>query len=256
MDPDLWTKLYGTKSSTKLVACYLQASSHNPAGIFRIRPEEIAMNTGLKMTEVATGLKELHSKKVVLWDQAESMVFLVGFAEVQGLNPKVCRSIIGELIRLGPSPLTVRAAQIPQLKSQDKEGWDRLSIAYGEGMDTLQSVSLSEEGESEGETPRLKPKVDALLDRMREGWPKGEDGRLYRFDRAKARGELKKIPIEKWPSPEDLVDGVKRWKGAWDRNGFQHKASTFITDRLWEQSPTGKLTKTRQITAPSLIKGD
>lgn len=264
MDPDLWTKLYGTKSSTKLVACYLQVSAHNPAGIFRVRPEEIAMNTGLKMVDVVHGLLELNETGVVLWDRDESMVFLVGYAEVQGLNPKVCRSIISELTRLGRSALTIRAAQIPQLKAQEPDAWHRLSVAYGEGIHTLQSVCLSSEGESEGEK-RVQVKLEArkeprfvklILDTMREEWPRGEDGRLYRFDRAKARSELKKIPADDFPTRDVVVEGVRRWKRAWASNGFQHNASRFVTDRLWEQSPTGKRTRSEQITAPSLIKGE
>ena len=260
IDPDIWTKLYGTKSSTKLVAVCLQASSQNPAGIFRIRPEEIAMKTGLKVNEVETGLRELNEREIVLWDQAETMVFIVGFAEVQGMNPKVARSITSELVRLGPSPLTVRASQIPSLRSQDTEGWDRLSIAYGEAMHTLQSVSLSEEGESEGETRDRRPRpkatvwIEDLLDHMRDSWPRGDGGKLYRFDRADSRRELKKLSPGNRPTINEVVAGVKRWSKSWNSNGFQHKASTFVRDRLWEQATDGKRLA-KQITSKALIKG-
>lgn len=185
------------------------------------------------------------------------MVFIIGYAEVQGINPKVARSILSELVRLGPSPLTVQAAKIPQLRAQDREGWDRLSVAYGEAIDTLQSVCLSPEGEPEGGKPvKAPPLVEQLLDAMREHWPKGDDGRLYRFDRGKSRTELKKIPKAEMPTASDLVDGVKRWKTAWEQNGFQHNASRFISERLWQQSPKGPKQRAQQITAKPLIQGD
>lgn len=255
-DPDIWTKLYGTKSSTKLVACCLHNSSPNSAGIFRIRPEEVAMKTGLKVTEVEAALVELNDRKYVMWDRDETLVFLVGYAQVQGMNPKVSRSITSELVRLGPSPLTVQAAHIPQLRAQDPEGWDRVSIAYAEAMHTLQSVCLSEGGEFEGgKTPRKRPAqwVETLLDAMRQEWPRGEDGKLYRFDRASARRELLKIPKAERPEVETVVEGVKRWTVAWAA-GYQHNASRFVRDRLWDQAANGKAAKQQPVTSRPLIK--
>jgi hypothetical protein len=89
---------------------------------------------------------------------------------------------------------------------------------------------------------------------MRGAWPRDEAGRLYRFDRTKTRKELQKIPVENLPPIEDLLAGVNRWKRTWDKNGFQHNASRFVSERLWEQSPTGKRPRSEQITARSLFK--
>ncbi|GAG47636.1 unnamed protein product, partial [marine sediment metagenome] len=104
------------------------------------------------------------------------------------------------------------------------------------------------EGEFEGEGVWLEQTLDA----MKKIWPRDPDGKLFRFDRGAARIHLRNLPHEARPQNGEFLEGVRRWSAAWTENGYQHKASTFIRDRLWEQTPV--LERSRSVTSRSVIK--
>jgi hypothetical protein len=107
----LWTdpRLIPLGSSAKLTFMYAWTCPHgNWAGVYYLRPEMIAMETGLALSDVGPAIQELIQAKLIEYDPERYVIWVVEFHGMQARGSTTAASVAKAMGLLHNSPLCQR----------------------------------------------------------------------------------------------------------------------------------------------------